>query len=300
MTATFTTLTLEQIVPNPDQPRKHFDPDALAELAASITASGLIEPLIVRPVGDEFVLVAGERRWRAARIAQLVEVPVRVMDLGEVDAYVLSVAENVNRADMTAGEEAESFAQLVAYGKPTADVAALFGKSEEYVRVRLSFLDLVPEARRLLDRGEVGTNLARYIAALQPGNQRHLVNLFARGEFKSEIEATHFARSLADAEAADGLFDVDEPTEEDRVEREQSAKQIRRSLDQVDRLMSLLSDLADRSPAELAAALGQDLNPRLAQVERITGVAQRARQQMRKAKATAAASTLEVRPDLTA
>lgn len=300
MTVMFTDLALDRIVANPDQPRKHFDADALAELAASITASGLIEPLIVRPVGDVFVLVAGERRWRAAAIAQLAEVPVRVMDLDEVDAYVLSVAENVNRADMTAGEEAESFAQLVAYGKTVGDVAALFGKSAEYVRARLSFLDLVPEARRLLDSGQVGTNLARYVAVLQPGNQRHLLNLFARGEFKSEIEATHFARSLAAAESADGLFDVEEPTEEDRAETAAAGRQVRSTLDKVDRLMALLSDLADTAPAELAAALGSDLNPRLAQVERITGVAQRARQQMRKAKAHAAAQVVDVRPELTA
>lgn len=294
----FSTLPLDMIVRNPNQPRKQFDAVALDELAASIQRSGLIEPLIVRPVGDTYVLVAGERRWRACHLISLAEVECKILDMPEGEAFVLSVAENVNRVDMTPMEEAEAYDTLQStYGHPLDEVAGMFGKSAEYVRIRLSFLDLVPDARHLLERGQIGPNLARYVAPLADGNQRAVVNRWARGEFRTEIEATHFCRSLAEAESAGGLFDVAEPTLEKRLEVGRAGTKARRTLDKVDALMTLLSELADTAPGELAEALGSDLNHRLAQVERITGVTQRARQQLRKAKAHAAASSLDLSSD---
>lgn len=288
-------IALADITPNPDQPRKHFDRDALVELAGSIRANGLLEPILVRPVGDTFVIIAGERRWRASNMAGLASAPCRVLDLDEQDAYVLSVAENVNRADMTVMEEVDSFAQLVAYGKTHDEIATMFGKSVAYVDVRLSFRGLVDEAKALLTRGEIRPNLARYIADLQPGNQRTVVNKWARGEFKHEIEATHFARSLAAAEGEVGFFDVEEPTVEDREVHRAKAAAARRSASETERLMSALSHLADMAPAELASLLGDELAGHVDRIERVTSAAQAARQNLRKAKAHAVAAQLAIR-----
>jgi ParB family chromosome partitioning protein len=126
---TYLDLAIDLIDRHPGQPRKHFDAEALAELAGSIAANGLMQPVTVRPVDDRYVIIAGERRWRACQQAGLDTIPVRVIEIGEEDAFVLSVAENVNRSDMTVLEETEAFAQLVAYGKTHDEIARLFGKS---------------------------------------------------------------------------------------------------------------------------------------------------------------------------
>lgn len=291
-------LPLADIRPNPDQPRKHFDPDALAELAGSIAANGLLEPILVRPVDGSYVIIAGERRYRASTAAGLTAVPCRVMHLDERDAYVLSVAENVNRSDMTVMEEVDAFAQLVTYGKTHDEIATMFGKSVAYVDVRLSFRGLVDEAKALLTRGDIRPNLARYIAELEPGNQRTVINKWARGEFKHEIEATHFARSLAAAETEVGFFDVAEPTVEDREVHRAKAAAARRSASETERLMSALSHLADMSPAELAKLLGDELGGHVDRIERVTSAAQAARQNLRKAQAHAAAAQLAIREDV--
>jgi ParB family chromosome partitioning protein len=301
MTATeYRDIPLADIVRNPDQPRKHFDPDGLAELAGSIAANGHMSPILVRPHGDQWIIVAGERRWRASSAAGLTVVPCRVVDLSESEAYVLSVAENVNRVDMTVLEETAAFAQLIAYGRDVADIARLFGKSEEYVRIRLSFESLVDEARGLLLRGEIRPNLARYLAELRPGNQRTVVNRFARGEFKNEIEATHFARSLRAGEDDEGFFLMEEPTEEDREIHRAKAAAARRTADTAERLAQVLRDLADTDATELAAILGDEVAGRLAQIERVTSAAQAARQNLRRAVAHSTAQRLAIRPEASA
>lgn len=299
-TSVYLDLPIDQIDRNAGQPRKHFDADALAELAGSIAANGLMQPITVRPVDGRYIIIAGERRWRASQIAGLTTVPVRVMDLAEADAYVLSVAENVNRSDMTTLEETDAYGQLVAYGKDVPEIARLFGKSEQYVEIRLSFAALVDEAKRLLTRGEIRPNLARYIAELQPGNQRTVVNRWARGEFKHEIEATHFARSLRAGEQEEGFFLMETPTAEARETHRVKAAAARRSLDRVDALATLLADIAGTAHDELAHLLGADLTARLEQLERITSHAQAARQNLRKAKAHATAQQIAVRSEVRA
>jgi ParB family chromosome partitioning protein len=293
-TATFVELPLDEIDRNPDQPRKHFDPEALAELAASIKANGLLEPIIVRPHAGRYLIVAGERRWRACQLAGKTTAPVLVRDLDEVDAYVLSVTENVNRADMTVMEETEAYAQLQRYGKDVDAIGALFGKTSEYVRVRLSFLDLVPEARALVESGSMGPWLARRVALLQPGNQRVVAARWARGEFDHETAAGEFATALAAAQEQMGFFDMEEPTLEDREEHKKRAKAARSTLDQIEKLASCLTEIAAADPADLAEALGAEVGARVASFEHLAKIAGRARLTMRKAKMHAEARTLVV------
>ena len=109
-------LPVEQLTPNPDQPRRHFAPEALQELAASLKSRGMLQPLIVRPHPSDrglFQIVAGERRWRAAQIAQLHEVPVIVRDLSDTEVLEVAIVENIQRADLNAIEEAASYRQLM-------------------------------------------------------------------------------------------------------------------------------------------------------------------------------------------
>lgn len=288
-------LRVDQIDRNPDQPRKAFDIEKLQELADSIAANGLLEPVIVRPAGDRHLLIAGERRWRASKLAGVETIPARVMEgLDDADAYVLSVAENVNRDDMTVMEESDAFAQLIAHGKTVDDIARLFGKSKTFVETRLSFLDLCDEVRDMVEKGRMGPWLARYVAKLRPGNQRTVATRWARGEFQHETEASEFASALAGAEAEVSIFDMEEPTEEERAVHQRQARAARSQADQIERLSGLLGELAAADPADLATALGNDVYARFQSMDRITRQATQARAVLSKAHAVAQARSMVV------
>ncbi len=292
-------LPLDVVVPNPDQPRKHFDPDALAELAASITAVGLMQPITVRRLADpvRFVIVAGERRWRAHKLAGLPMIAAHVVELEEVEAYVQSIAENVNRVDMTTLEETDAYVQLQAYGKTVPEIARLFGKTETYIEIRLSFAQLVDEAKALLTRGEIGPDLARWIAALQPGNQRTVVNRWARGEFRHGLEAAEFARTLRAGEDEVGFFLVETPTAEQRQTHRAKSDAARRSLDRADALATLLRDIARTPPGELAVILGDQLAARSEQLDTIAQHALAATRAIARARLHASARELALAPE---
>lgn len=196
-------ISLDLIRANPDQPRKHFDEAALEELACSMREVGLIQPITVRRVDDVYVIVAGERRWRAAHRAGLPTITVKVAtDIGDDRAeFIRSVTENVNRRDMTAMEEANAYARLRDEFDTTVDgIAEVFGKSRSHVEMRLSLLNLTPEAKQAAETGVLQPNLARYVARLQPSNQRLVLRRQARGDFRNEIEAATFCRALHEQE----------------------------------------------------------------------------------------------------
>ena len=149
------TLAIADIEPHPDQPRRHFDEDALAELAASIAARGVIQPVIVRPIeGGKYQLVAGERRWRASQKAQLHEIPALIRDLSERDVMALALIENIQREDLNPVEEARAYQRLSDLEDMTqAEIAGLVEKSRSHV-ANLQRLLSLPEA--VLDHLEAG------------------------------------------------------------------------------------------------------------------------------------------------
>jgi len=182
------TLPVGQIVPNPDQPRRHFDEDALDELAASLEASGLIQPIVVRPKGGSYEIVAGERRWRAAQRAQLHDVPVIVRELSDAATIELAIVENVQRQDLNAIEEAEAYQRLIAeYGHTQEALGRIVGKSRSHVANLLRLLDLPPSVRLALTEGKLSMGHARAIltAADPEGLAREAI---ARGLSVRETE----------------------------------------------------------------------------------------------------------------
>ena len=140
-------LPVAAITPHPDQPRRYFDEAALEELAASIATRGVIQPVIVRPLGDgRYQLVAGERRWRAAQKAQLHEIPALIRELGERDVMALALIENIQREDLNPVEEARAYQRLADLEDMTqADIARLVEKSRSHV-ANLQRLLALPEA----------------------------------------------------------------------------------------------------------------------------------------------------------
>ena len=128
---------VEQLTPNPDQPRRSFAPEALQELAASLRNRGMLQPLIVRPHPSDrglYQIVAGERRWRAAQIAQLHEVPVIVRDLNDTEVLEVAIVENIQRSDLNAIEEAASYRQLMdRFGHTQEKLAEALNKSRSHI-----------------------------------------------------------------------------------------------------------------------------------------------------------------------
>ena len=159
-------IDIAAIRPNPDQPRKHFDEVALGELAESIQARGVLQPILLRLTGDGYRIVAGERRWRAAQLAQLHRIPAIVRDLDDESTAEIALIENVQRADLTAIEEAEGYRQLSErYGHSQDAVGKLVGKSRSHVTNLLRLLALPDEVRHMLLRGDISMGHARAIAS---------------------------------------------------------------------------------------------------------------------------------------
>src|SRR5581483_1348370 len=129
-------LPMEAVKPNPDQPRRRFDDAEIEELAASIRAKGVLQPILVRPAmfANEYQIVAGERRWRAAQRTGLRTIPALIRSLSDAEVLEIAIVENVQRADLTAIEEAEGYRMLVEkFGRTQADVAEVVGKSRVHV-----------------------------------------------------------------------------------------------------------------------------------------------------------------------
>ena len=155
-------LPVSDITQNPHQPRVHFDEDALAELAASIAQMGVLQPVLVRRVGDTFQLIAGERRWRAARRAGLATIPAVVRTTDDVRSVEEALVENLHRSDLTPLEEAAAYQQLIEDFELTHDdVAQRVGKSRSAITNTLRLLGLPPTVQHLLADGKLTAGHAR-------------------------------------------------------------------------------------------------------------------------------------------
>jgi ParB family chromosome partitioning protein len=150
------------IEPHPGQPRRTFDEAALAELAASIEKRGVIQPIVVRPHGHRFQIVAGERRWRAAQRAHLHEIPAIVREFSEAETLEVALIENIQRADLNAIEEAQAYGRLAAdYGHSQEELARLVNKSRSHVANLLRLLDLPDSVQQLVVSGDLTMGHAR-------------------------------------------------------------------------------------------------------------------------------------------
>jgi len=160
--ATLAEVSIDEIIPNPLQPRIHFDEESMAELATSISHVGVLQPILVRPVDGGYQLIAGERRWRAARRAGLTTVPAVVRSSDDVSSVEEALVENLQRDDLTPLEEAAAYQQLIEdFGVTHDDVAKRVGKSRSAVTNTLRLLGLPPGVQHLLADGKLSAGHAR-------------------------------------------------------------------------------------------------------------------------------------------
>jgi ParB family chromosome partitioning protein len=161
-------LPVSQIEPHPDQPRRHFDEAALTELAASIAARGVIQPVVVRPLGgNRYQLVAGERRWRASQRARVHEIPAIVRQLDDREVTALALIENLQREDLNPVEEARAYQKLAERdGLTQQDIANFVDKSRSHVANIMRLLGLPEEVLGMIERDELSMGHARALATL--------------------------------------------------------------------------------------------------------------------------------------
>ena len=164
-----TTLRISQVEPNKEQPRREFEPAALSELADSIREHGILQPIIVRPLeGDRYQIVAGERRWRASRMAGLTQIPVIIRELDDLVSMELALIENLQREDLTALEEADGYRSLMElYSMTQEQVARRVGKSRPAVANALRLLGLPQPVREELTAGRITAGHARVLAGVE-------------------------------------------------------------------------------------------------------------------------------------
>ena len=256
---------VERIHPNPDQPRRHFDAEALNDLARSIAEKGIIQPLIVRASPREagaYEIVAGERRWRAAQMAQLHEIPVLVRDFTDTEVLEVAIIENIQRADLNPVEEAAGYSQLMTkFGHTQEKLAEVLGKSRSHIANAVRLLTLPDEVQSYLRDGRLSAGHARALitapdavtlarkvirkglsvreteklARIATGGKTDISN----AKSKTKVEKDPDTRALeSDLSAALSMsVSIDH-----RPENEHGALTIRyQSLDDLDRLMALLS-----------------------------------------------------------
>ena len=178
-------LPISQVETCSSQPRKRFDDESLQELADSISQHGIIQPLTVRKLSSGYYqIIAGERRWRAARLAGLQEVPVIVIEADDRKAAELAMIENLQREDLNPMEEAAGFQSLIeSYHMTQEEAAQRVGKSRSAVTNALRLLGLTPSVRKLVEEGKLSAGHARALVPLSPSLQESAANAIVSGGF---------------------------------------------------------------------------------------------------------------------
>jgi ParB family chromosome partitioning protein len=192
-----TTVNIDAIQPGRYQPRTRMDQEALSDLASSIRSQGLMQPILVRSISTgNYEIIAGERRWRAARMAGLGEVPVVVREVGDNAALAMALIENIQREDLNPIEEASGIQRLIDEFQMTHEAAAqAVGRSRSAVSNLLRLLSLTPSVRELLEGGTIDMGHARALLALSPQRQAEAARVVV-GKGLSVRETEHLVANL--------------------------------------------------------------------------------------------------------
>ena len=167
-------IDIDKIIPNKDQPRKKFDEKEIEELSKSIEKYGIIQPLLLRSVGDKFVIIAGERRFRAAKKAGITSVPAINKDISDDISDRLSIIENIQRKDLNPVEEAMSYRHILdAQNLTQKELADEIGKSRQYIGNTLRLLNLDPRVLKLLENGEISPSHGKNLLSIKDGDEQY-------------------------------------------------------------------------------------------------------------------------------
>ncbi len=239
------TLRLDQIYPNPDQPRKHFHQGKLEGLAQSIAASGLMEPLVVVPRGDLYMIIAGERRWRACGIAGVTEVPVRILDVDDRKVAELSLLENLQREDLNIVEEAMAYQNLLDMGLSQEEIAHKMGLQQTWrIQERLNLLKLNKIYQECVITGILNPSQAQEMSRVPKERQKFVFDAIRSGRADSYNKLRSLVNALLMAEAQTSI--LPEPTEQEK-------KIVNKYDRMIERLVSFLNKSFNREDLSILA-----------------------------------------------
>lgn len=206
-----TTIPLQKIYPNPDQPRKHFNQTKLEELAASIHERGIIEPLVVTLRGNRYMLIAGERRWRASHIAKVTDVPARIIEADDAKVEELALIENIQREDLNLIEEARGYQALLKRMTPE-EVAVTTGMNLRRIHERLSLLNLAPDFQDAVIKEILSPSQGYEISRLPRGQQTHVFAKIRDGKLETYNKLRAYVTALLTVDEHPELFSFTAPT----------------------------------------------------------------------------------------
>jgi ParB family chromosome partitioning protein len=237
-------INITSVTPRKDQPRKMFDKEALQVLADSISQYGVLQPIIVREdslAANTYEIIAGERRWRAAKLAGLSEIPAVIVDSDELKTAQISIIENVQREDLNPVEEAMAYAALIdKFGLKQDEVAQQVGKNRSTIANMLRLLDLPEEALELLRQGMISTGHARTLLALE--NTDAIVPLAQKivENNMSVREVENAVKKLNDLAQADEEAEIAAPSQHKMMARSYMRDLERRSMEALGRKVRIL------------------------------------------------------------
>lgn len=244
-------LPLDRIEPNASQPRKTFDQRAIDELVESIKQFGVVQPIVVRPKGEDYELIAGERRWRAAGRAGLSSIRAVVREVSDREALQLALIENIQREELNAVEEAEAYQQLIAeYAMTQAELASRLGKSRSAITNTLRLLGLPHSIKRAIVEGEITSGHARSLLSLPEEEVQLRLAEQIREQKLSVRDAEQLVREEKERER-----DADMPQESSQTNKPPAAmKELARDLSQ--RLQVKVSVLPRASGGQIRISYG--------------------------------------------
>ena len=212
-------LPLAEVFPNPDQPRKHFRQDKLEELASSIETHGLLEPIVVTKHGSRWVIVGGERRFRACKMTARYSdrpVPVRTVSVSKDQLQEMAIVENIQRVDLTLIEEAKAYQSLLDRGLTPEQVAERLGLKQAWrVTERTSLLNLAPEYQDALTKGVLTPSQAFEMSRLKPEHQRKLFVLIGQGKADTYNKLRALTTAMIQQEQQPGFFAPPDPKQQE-------------------------------------------------------------------------------------
>ncbi|HKR82170.1 MAG TPA: ParB/RepB/Spo0J family partition protein [Candidatus Saccharimonadales bacterium] len=228
-------VAVQEVTPNPDQPRQHFDAEGLEQLAASIKHYGILQPLVVTPKGKTYVIIAGERRWRAAQIAGLAQVPVIVRTTKELEQLEIALVENVQRVDLAPLEQAVSIERLhQQFNMKYEAIAERLGKAPSTINNIVRLLQLPEAARTALHEKKISEGHARTILALKnnPEKQTELLGNIQRHDWsvrQAERFVTSVKEGFKEVKATRARMQMETPETKRLTKRIGAPVQIRRT-----------------------------------------------------------------------
>jgi ParB family transcriptional regulator, chromosome partitioning protein len=258
-------IAINLVEPNPDQPRKHFDPDTLRELAASIASQGQLQPIVVRPHPlreGHFMILVGERRWRAHLLLGRPTIEAIVRDVDNQTMDVQAIVENLQRSNVSPMEETRAYQRMLdLYGMTVEELAAKIGVPSWKIEKRLELLNLRPEYQQLAASGQLNVTEATRMSRLAPPNQDKLFSMIQDGACPHWRDLHAVADSMAQAERQVAMFELPEPPSREELEM---VSKLERRIDQLVRMLD-----AGFDSGEVVAARKVDPNKAVIYAEKL-------------------------------